>query len=279
MKLFYTLSILLLLCPVFLTAQNGIPSIAGAKAAAMGNANVAASDISSLFANQAGLVDLKEVGFMSFGERRFLNTGLNNLGFGVAIPTQKNGTFGLTLNHFGYDAYNEQKIALAYARKLSKRLALSGQFDYLRTSIQNYGNTSVFTFEIGLLAKVSKQFHLGAHLYSPARVKLNENDYIPTVFKLGGLYKASEKLDLALEVEKDMNAKAIAKVGLSYHVAEPLFIRAGVSTEPSIVSLGIGLVLNQLHIDIASAYHQVLGVTPSISIAYFIKKQVKHSVK
>ena len=45
----------------------------------------------------------------------------------------------MSLNYFGSGNYNEQKIGLAYAKKLAKRLALGAQVDYLRTSIAGYG--------------------------------------------------------------------------------------------------------------------------------------------
>lgn len=254
-----------------LFAQNGIPQNAGARGAGLANASLTFTDVNSIYSNQAGLAFLENLSFSVYGERRFLGAdGLNSFLVGVAYPHKEIGTFGLTLHHFGYGRYNEQKIGLAYARKLTKRFSIGVQFDYLGTRIAEYGSANSFTFELGLLAKVTKHFHLAAHVFSPVQIKLPNGDAIPSVFKIGGVYLPSQKLRISAQVEKDLVKPFAARFGIEYMPTNVLYIRLGVATTPTLASFGIGLKLKALKIDVATSYHLSLGFTPSIGLSYVV---------
>lgn len=267
----YILFILLnCLCTIGFT-QNGIPQNAGARGAAMANASLTFTDINSIFTNQAGLGYLEQLSFTVYGERRFLVAdGLNSFLFGVAYPHKSIGTIGLSVHYFGYGKYNEQKIGLSYARKLFKRVSIGAQFNYLGTRIEQYGTAHSFTFELGILAKVTKHFHLAAHTFSPVRIELPNGDPLPSLFKLGAAYLPSSKVRLTAEIEKDLENPFNGRFGIEYHPINILYIRAGVSTTPVMASFGLGLNMKGLKIDIATSYHTILGFTPSLSVSYVV---------
>ena len=258
-------------------AQNGIPQNAGARGAGMANASLTFTDINSIFTNQAGLGYLEHLSFTAYGERRFLPAdGLNSFLFGAAYPHKSIGTIGLSVHYFGYDRYNEQKIGLAYARKLFKRMSIGAQFNYIATRIGGgYGTAHSFTFEIGILAKVTKHFHLAAHAFSPARIELRNGDALPSIFKLGAAYLPSDKVRLTAEIEKDLENPFNGRFGVEYNPISILYIRAGVSTSPLMASFGLGIHMKGLKIDVATSYHTVLGFTPSLSLTYVVGD--KHS--
>lgn len=235
----------------------------------MGNAAVTFTDINSVFVNQAGLGYLEQAAVTVYGERRFLVAdGLNSFLLGAAYPHQSLGTFGLSVHYFGFDTYNEQKIGLAYGRKLFKRFSIGAQFNYLATRIDQYGTAHNVTFEVGVLAKVTKHFHLGAHVFSPVRLQLPNGDYIPSLFKLGVAYLPSKQLRLTAELEKDLERPFNARFGVEYRPIEALYIRAGASTDPLLLSFGLGLRLKGLRLDVSTHYHQQLGFTPGLSVTY-----------
>lgn len=264
----YLLPLLFLFACLHGIAQNGALSTAGVRGIAMGQAGVAFQDVNSLFGNQAGLGLLEEVSGLAFAERRFLLDEIQSFSFGAAYPTPS-GVFGLTLNYFGFEAYNEQRLGLAYGRKLFEGLSLGAQFLLLNTRIPDYGNKAAFTFELGLLAELAPQLKLGVHAFSPMRVELVEGSYIPTVLRLGLSYLPSDKLSLLAEVEKDIDYAARAKVGVEYYIIAPFALRLGVATQPTSLSFGLGYRLpGGLSLDIASSYHQVLGFTPAAGVSY-----------
>ena len=264
----YYFSLLLFTCVHFLPAQNGAPPTAGARGVAMGYTGVTYTDINSIFSNQAGLANLESLAVTGYGEQRFLVSEIRSVAMGAALPTAS-GTFGLSLHYFGFEQYNEQRIGLAYGRRLLDKLSIGAQFLMLNTRIPEYGNKAVFTFEAGVLAELLPQLNLGIHLFSPARIQLAEEENLPTVLKLGLSYLPSNKLSLLAELEKDIDFAARAKFGLEYQIIEPLFLRLGVATQPTTLSFGLGFALaSGLRIDIASSYHQVLGFTPAAGITF-----------
>ena len=252
-----------------LIAQNGTPNVAGARGLAMGDASVTFRDINSAFSNQAGLAFLDGMSFTVFGEQRFLLAEIGSYSAALAYPTNS-GTFGLVLNYFGYENYNEQKIGLAYARKLFEGVAIGAQVDYLGTRIPEYGSAGKVTFEVGVQADLLENFIVGAHIFSPIRTQLTDDeiDVIPTQLNVGIAYLPVEKVTLIIELEKDFDYTASFKGGIEYQLVDELSLRVGVGTNPTQNGFGIGIHLGKLDIDIAAAYHQLLGFTPGASVSY-----------
>ena len=267
--------ILLLLCGslsnVFAGDHN---SPAGARSAALGNASVAHKEVWSAFHNQAGLAFLKVPTIGISHESRFMLSELSVNAAAFALPTKESGTFALSVSYFGYKLYNEQKVGLAYAKTFGEKFSAGIQFDYLGTSIaEGYGTQSAFTVEAGIQALLAKNLWLGAHVYNPVKAKLSDfnDEKIASLLKLGLNYTFSDKVNIAVETEKDLDADAIIKAGIEYHPVKQFFLRGGISTDPLLSSFGFGLVLQNFMIDIASSYHQDLGFSPHLSLVYSFK--------
>lgn len=246
-------------------AQNHAPSAAGAKGLAMGNVRTISTDATSLLGNQAGLAHLTKMNAFVFGENRFLLPDVNQFSAGFALPTAS-GTFGLAMQYFGFEGYNEQKIGLAYARKLTKKLFIGMQMDYLNLRIPEYGNSGKLTFEVGVQAQISPKLMIGTHIFSPITIDWNETDIVLTVFAIGASYQPTKKLTLSTEVEKDFEYPLNVKFGLDYQIIQPLSLRVGLTTFPIQNTFGVGLHLKKMTIDIASTFHPTLGVSSGISI-------------
>lgn len=253
---------------LLLTAQNGIPPVGGARAIGMGGVGVTFTDINALFSNQAGLGQLESTAFTAFAEQRFLLQELQSATAGFALPTNS-GTFGISVNYFGFEDYNEQRMGLAYGRALGKKFSIGAQALLLNTRIPEYGNRAVVTFELGLLTTILPNVQLGLHLYSPARISAAQGEYLPSVFRLGLDYQPSDNLRLITELEKDIDYPVRAKFGVEYRAADPLLLRGGLTTQPVSASFGVGYELDVgLSFDVASAYHEFLGFTPSAGVGY-----------
>ena len=236
--------------------------------AGMGHATVALQSPISLFSNQAGLVGLKKLAVVAAAEQRFLLSELQSVAVGAALPT-RSGTFGLIAQSFGYEELRQQKIGLSYARKLWSTLSVGAQFDYFQTRIPEYGSRGAITFEAGLQANISKDLVVGAHIFSPAQVELAAGENLPTIFRLGLAWQASEQLVVATEVEKHLDFPFRWKTGLSYQPVKSIHLRAGYATEPSMLYFGVGFAFgNGLQADMAGSFHQTLGFTPAAGIIW-----------
>ncbi|RMG76825.1 MAG: hypothetical protein D6707_11925 [Bacteroidetes bacterium] len=246
----------------------------GAKSAGMANASLGNTDLWAVFNNQAGLADLKSMQAGLFYESRFLMPDLGVKGGGFALPT-KSGTFGLSVGSFGYSAYNENRYGIAYARKLSPNINVGIQINYLSLNIaENYGQRSLFTGEIGFQAKLSEKLGIAAHVFNPVRSKVADynQENAATILKLGMNYRFSDKVFFAAEGEKELDHPINVKTGLEYHITDPLYLRAGINTNPFVSSFGFGLEIKNFMVDIAASYHSVLGYTPQMSLVYKIKE-------
>ncbi len=249
-----------------LTAQSSTSN--SARSIAMGGTGINFQDANSIFHNQAGLAYLDTWQGIINAESRFIRSPINNFGVGAILPSDF-GTFGLVLHHFGIEAFNNQKIGLAYGRKLAKGFSLGAQFDFINVNIPEYGSKGTVTFEMGVQATITKEIRLGVHVFSPRNIEFVEDFTIPTIYKAGIIYTPSSKTFLSLELEKDLDFPLRIRTGLEYRFIDAFYMRVGTATAPSLVSLGLGVkVPSGLQVDIASAYHQVLGITPSLSMTY-----------
>lgn len=251
-------------------SQVGNPHL-GARAAALSNAVVSQQDVWSVHHNQAGMAFLEDPEVGISYESRFALRELATKGLVAALPT-KFGTFGLNVSQFGYSQYNETKLGVGYARKLAEHVSAGVQLNYLMVSFAEgpYGNRGVLNAELGLQAELTEELTLGAHIFNPTNAKIADYDdeRLPVIVRIGADYRFSEKFFTSVEVQKDIDREAQFRVGLEYQVAEIFFLRGGIGTEPFQSSFGFGMLYKDLKLDIATAYHNVLGYSPQASLGY-----------
>jgi hypothetical protein len=246
----------------------------GARSSAIGNASVSLSDVWSAHHNQAGLGFVRDYSGGVYYENRFLLKELSIKGLAIVVPI-KAGTFGFCNTNFGYKLYSENKYSFSFAKALGKTFSAGIALDYLSTKIaEGYGSRSAFAGEVGIIAKPLKGLTIGAHVYNPTRTKIADynDERLPTIFRLGADYSFSEKVILLIETDKNISQKAQFKVGIEYKVVKEFYLRTGISTNPTISSFGFGINLQNLKIDFACSYHQVLGFSPQLGLSYTIKK-------
>lgn len=270
MKRILLASLICLVSQLAFAGNDNIPI--GARAAALGNAAVTLNDVWSVHHNQAGLGFINNFSAGAYYEGRFLLPELALGGAVIAAPLKNNkGTFGLSFRNFGYQLYSESKLGIAYGRAFGDQLSIGMQLNYHQVRIaDSYGNRSVVTAEVGVQYKLSSNLMLGAHVFNPNRSKLTDldEDRLPAVIRLGLRYDFNKNLFISAETEKDTYNPAIFRVGIEYRIAEVLYLRAGISTNPISNSFGFGLLLKKLRVDFAGNFHPVLGFTPQSSLTY-----------
>jgi len=265
---FYLPVILILIIFSNINAQTGFSSSGGANWLGMARAGVAHTGAASIYLNQAGMTSVHDMAFDISAERRFNLSELTQVSL-VAIKSFRFGTVGLVASSFGFDQYNEQKIGFAYARRLSGNISIGGQFDLLRYNIDNIGSKNVFSFETGMIAHINKQITVGAHIFSPVHVKINDIDKISARFRTGLKYSPSNKVFLLAEVDKSIDQDMELRFGISYIPIKTLTLMTGVNTTLSSFHFGLQLHFSD-HYSIATALgtNHILGNSPSISLQY-----------
>jgi hypothetical protein len=263
-----------ILFPVFTNTSFADNGPIGARASAMGGASATLSDVWAVQNNQAGIGFLKSPVFGAYYENRFLLKQLSTSAFAAAIPVKK-GAFGLTYTGFGYSAFKETKIGLAYGMALTENFSAGIQLDYLNTRIADiYGKANALTAEIGFQGKLSKKVIVAGHIYNPNRAKMTtyNNEIIPMQIRMGIQYIFSEKVFVLAEAEKSSYSKINLKGGVEYIPAKDVYIRAGGASNPAQASFGVGVNMKGLKCDISSAYHSILGFSPQIGLSFSFGK-------
>ena len=238
-----------------------------AKSSSLANCGLTETSVWNNFTNQAGLAEINQITIGVGTENKFLLQELSTHTAVFALPVN-GGVFGLNISYTGFELYNESKIGLAFAKKLSESFNVGMQIDYLGVfAVESTTNKNNFTFEIGTQKKLLRNLTLGAHIFNPMAVKLNEDENIPSIFKLGLRYDANQKVSVFTEGELESEEKTKLKIGLGYHIIEQIHLRTGFSTNPAQNTFGIGYTLNNLQLDVAIKRHQLLGYSPQFSVS------------
>ena len=238
----------------------------------LGAYSITNTDVFSFTANQASLAQLKTASAGVFAEKRFLLNELNNYTAAVGVPTQS-GNFGLKAGYYGFSDYNETQVGLAYARKLGHKIDIGAQFNYNGISMAGYGSDAAVSFEIGTVLHLTERLHAGAHFNNPVGGEFGkeQDEKLASVYTFGMGYEASEKFFVSTEIMKEEDQAVNVNLGLQYKFLSTVLARAGMSTNTSTAWLGIGLTLKSFRIDVTTAYHPQLGITPGVLLLFNFK--------
>ena len=234
------------------------------------------NDPLSFTGNQAALAQTKHSGFGIYSERRFMLKETSAYSLAAALPTRM-GNFGLQLNYSGFKNFSENKIGLAYARGLGKKVNVGVQFNYYGYRVPVYGNASSINFEIGVLIHLTDKLITGVHVYNPVGGKMGKNgdEKLASVYKIGLGYDASENFFISSEVIKEEDKTVRVTAGLLYRFAKQFFAKAGFVSETGSVYGGAGVGWKELRLDISATYHAQLGFSPGILLIMNFKARVK----
>lgn len=245
------------------------------RAQAMGGAAVTLADCWSVFGNQAGLAHIHQPELAGSFQSRFLINELALASGLIVVPVQSS-VFAVSVYQFGKTPFRQNKIGLAYARSITPSLNFGFQFNYYRLSVfEDNRSVGSWGIELGLQYRFSDEFSLGGHVTNPYQtfVETNSGDFkYPGIVNVGCMYRASESFLMIAEVENRFSEEVIVKTGLEYYLNEQIFFRGGITGNPFQLSAGFGFQVKKLQIDLASAYHQLLGNSPSVSFKYKFKK-------
>jgi hypothetical protein len=257
-------------------ANDNLP--VGARSAGMAHASICVNDLWAVQHNQAALANLKNPEAGVFSQIVYPNSKVLMNAVAVASPF-KYGVISGTFTRLGFkNLYNESKYGLGYSRQFGKAISAGMQLNYLSTFIgdNNYGSRGTVAVEAGFIAEVIKNLRIGFHVYNPTRSKTAQynNERVPTIIKMGLQYTFSDKVFTTVEVEKDIANKPILKIGAEYRIVKEVYLRGGLSNNPSLNAAGFGIALKKFNLDFAAAFHPQMGVSPQIGLRYrFEKKQ------
>lgn len=185
-----------------------------------------------------------------------ISAGFANIGFAYQLSPFSN--------------FTEQKAQLGIAKKLGEKVAAGIALNYHIFSSTNayYQNTALFTFNAGLYYQVNEKLNAGFSLFNPNRTGLTETptESLAATYRLGIDYSIAENLTLYTDYAQASEQRPDFNAGLELS-KEKYRIRGGFGLN-QLVALGFGWQANKIQLDVAAAYHNQLGFSPSLNVGY-----------
>jgi hypothetical protein len=235
----------------------------GARAVGLNGAFTSLSDNSlAIFYNPAGLGQLKYRDLSVFyNPAPFGLTELSTAAFTFAEPL-KYGTVGVGLRTYGFDLYKETSILLSYGNSYKNRLYYGVNFNFYHLNIQNYGSASAIGLDIGAMAYINKFLRWGFFGKNISGSTIGTSkEKIAQIYRTGLNYKPLNEVNLMLEIEKDVKYPVSVRAGFEYSLLDYVDLRAGIGSEPTSFTGGIGFNYKIFQLDYAMYKSQDLGIT------------------
>lgn len=252
---------------------NPITQAHGARSQSMGNLKVLLSDSWSYFNNIGALDRIEDTEISAGFDHRFNLSELSTVDFSLGWKNDF-GTIGLGVSRFGGKLFNQQLIGLGFSNTLGI-VSVGAKLDWFQTQIEGFGTGNALVFSLGGVAELGPKFFLGANLsnLNSSKISKNSEQHLPTSVQLGISYLPVESLKLLAEIEKDIELDPVFKVGIEYQLRDWIFLRTGVSSDPTRISFGLGLRKSQFGFDYAYGQNTSLGRTHHLSLVMKVKKK------
>lgn len=252
---------------------------AAGQAAALGNSSVSLAGPWCGFTNQASLAYQRQFWVGAHHENRFMITELGSSMVGFTVPV-KPGTFGVDVSHFGFSDFNTSRVGLGYGMYLGKCFTAGVGLAYSRMQLPaDYRSANAFTVEGGVHYMPTEKLTIGFYVFNPTSSNFDDLGDLPTLMGVGVTYSPSARVMIVVQVDDDTHRSPAVRCGLEYRVMNRTALRLGYSAaSPQGITAGIGFPIQSFDIDLSLSHHQILGFTPSLSVAYLFSNK-EHDTK
>ena len=226
-----------------------------------------AGEIWSVAANPAMLASIGEAMLATDAEQRFLIKDLAMVSLGAAVPAFDGG-FAVILRRQGFEGYHQTELLAGYGREFGRAMAgLSLQYQLVSVPGE-YDDRHSVTYRIGFTAQINPTMRAGFAARNPFRPVVALDHAPPPLFQFGFSYSAGPGIIILGGIEKEISRKIRFKAGCEIERMEKFRAAIGIITSPGALTVGGGIRLGGLSIDIAGVIHQFLGYYPQCSLEY-----------
>lgn len=267
----------------------------GAKASAMGEAfSAIADDITAVYWNPAGLVQLTKPEISTMYNDWFEGIGHGFLGFG--FPTSQKRAIGISVIHLdtgkipGYEdgspgspyvstgdfSARDTAFAFTYAAVLTKAISFGLNIKGITQKIQNE-EAAAFAIDLGQLYQTPIEGLVLSTVIQNvgSRIKYSvEGDKLPLTLKFGSAYRLKgQPLSIACDLTKPIDNDWKINLGLEVWLRNLIALRGGFNSQVfkdlgTGITWGFGTTINHYQIDYAFVPYDELGNAHRISITF-----------
>ena len=224
-----------------------------------------ADDAEAAFLNPGGTPQVSRFVLTSHYTRLFGMKELAQVSISGVAPTRM-GHFGLFYHSFGSSLYREAVIGLSYGRSIGRRFHAGLTLRRMSLAVRNYEGASASALDAGVLVDLPYSLRLGTMVHAAAL--LNESGTAtgnPRIVQVG-LSRTGDRLTVSFQVDHHPRHGYNTRIGQEFRLAELVTIRAGLTTDPSLFYIGLGLAKGRVKTDYALSSHSLLGVTHRFSL-------------
>lgn len=242
------------------------PVYVGARPIGMAGAFVAvADDAEASFLNPGGTPRVSRLALTSYYTRLFGMKELAQVAISAVAPTGL-GHIGLFYHGMGSSLYREGVLGLSYGRSIGRRFHAGLALRRLSLSIHNYEGASATAMDAGVLLDLPYDLRLGAMAHAVGRFsETGPAAESPRIIQ-AGLSRTGDRLTVSFQLDRHPHHGYTTRVGQEFRLAESVTIRAGLTTDPSLFYVGLGLAKGRVKTDYALSSHALLGITHRFSL-------------
>lgn len=190
----------------------------------------------------------------------FMLAGMADKRLAVVVPVGATGFATAEYNHHGNATYGEQWAALGYVLEAAEwlRVGVRGRWMCIGVADGWYEPQHWLGADVLAVAQLGRTELLMATGTRPW------DDVRPWRAVAQIVYRPSAVWLTALAVESDDRVRL--RCGMEYAYEGTLFFRAGLATNPMLVSFGVGAKYGMMVLDIGAEVHSALGLSPCCSV-------------
>lgn len=250
------------LFPLTLWAQYQVPrllALAGTQAALSGD---------PLSANPASAFPASRWQISTGSAFYILTPELSYHTIGIAFRIDTVQALSLIGHYWGFDKLSHLHGGLGYAMRLLRgQITLSVRGRFLHTNLQEYGQVSHLTPDIGLLWQVSPRFRVGGYgfnLLGRGWGRMPGN----AAYGIGLSYEPSAQVQLLSEVHQSERGPWAVHTALAYRPVSLLILRMGIAAPLLQVGGGFSIAYKRLTLDFGYRYYPTIGSWAGAGLTY-----------
>lgn len=195
--------------------------------------------------------------------------GITELSHASAVYTQPFtfGTMGVGASRFGFNLYRETRLAVSASTSVNDFVHAGITLNYYNVSIQNYGAAAAPGLDAGLMIEISDELWWGSFVGNVTGTAIGgSREKIPQLFSTGITFSPVREALLTAGLSKDIRHPVQVGAGFEYSFLDMFAARIGTSTEPAMLTAGVGITVAFGRFDYGFSSHSLLGSTHTISL-------------
>ncbi len=224
----------------------------------------------SLYPHNMAVLAFREGGAVSLGfENGYLQKELMDKS-ALFYFCHKGNLMSAQLSHSGFSEMGELTASCGYGRRFGSRFVAAMRLFYIYSYARHYEPIHSFTVDMSLAVSITDKLLLAVSAYNPIRMKygITGSEYIPVEVHLDAAYALSNRVLLSLTMQKCFPGPFRVTASCGVTLSKVIALSFSCCLPQPSVSLSCFLHWRRFSLEMASAYHFPLGLSPQCRLSY-----------